>query len=190
METESGKKYPVGRMKGKANESGHAGGHGEKDLCIAVTIPSSVDWNDYEREIDAVRDGSHCMNFKVPFLPAKERRDRIGRCYIVHRGKVKGWQRVCGFVEGKRFTCTTTGKEWEGNFIQRTGEFHRLGKDVGMKGFRGWRWFDPVDAGCEEGTGESLSETSGGNDQEKGTRVRLRPREGQAAHGNGQAGKD
>lgn len=107
---------------------------------IVVTLPSDVKWEDYQKELDAVKDGKQVLNFKVPFLPRKDMRDSIERCYLVYHGQIVGWQRVCGFVENKEFTCTTTGEQWQGCFIQRTGEFHKLERPIAMTGFRGWKY--------------------------------------------------
>lgn len=107
---------------------------------IIITLPSNIEWNDYQKELDAVRDGKSVLNFKVPFLPKEDMRNRIKKCYLVYRGYIIGWQRVCGFIEDGSFNCDVTGKRWEGNFIQRTGEFHRLDTPVEMKGFRGWKY--------------------------------------------------
>ena len=37
---------------------------------IIITLPSNIEWSDYEKELDAVKDESQIMNFKVPFLPS------------------------------------------------------------------------------------------------------------------------
>lgn len=108
---------------------------------IIVTLPSSIEWEDYQKELDAVKDGKLVMNFKVPFLPKKDMRSQIDKCWLVWRGHIVGWQQVCGFVDGGSFDCTTTGEHWDGCFIQRTGPFHPLDEPVEMKGFQGWRYF-------------------------------------------------
>ena len=111
------------------------------ERSIIITLPSSIEWSDYQKELDAVKDSKAVMNFKVPFLPKAEMRDRITKCWLVWRGHIVGWQRVCGFVEDSSFDCTTTGEHWQGNFIQRTGPFHALEKPIEMKGFQGWRYY-------------------------------------------------
>lgn len=110
------------------------------ERSIVVTLPSTVKWEDYQKELDAVKDGKQVLNFKVPFLPKAEMRPLIKKCYLVHNGYVVGWQQVCGFVEDGKFNCSVTGDQWKGNFIQRTGEFHKLENPVEMKGFRGWKY--------------------------------------------------
>lgn len=108
---------------------------------IAITLPATVRWDDYQRELDAAANGA-VMNFKVRYLPSVD----VGcKCYLVHQGVVRGWMRVSGLSRDRKFTCTTTGREWSGNFVERTGEFHTV-DPVPMKGFRGYRYVtgDPV----------------------------------------------
>lgn len=115
----------------------------EENTCkdIIVTLPSSIEWTDYEKELDAVKDRKSVLNFKVPFLPKAAARDKIERCWLVWRGHIVGWQAVCGFVEAGSFVCDVTDKKWDGNFIQRTGPFHALDNPVEMRGFQGWRYY-------------------------------------------------
>ena len=40
----------------------------------------------------------------------------------------------------KSFDCTTTGKEWAGKFISRSGPFHKLKNPIPQEGFRGFRY--------------------------------------------------
>lgn len=106
-------------------------------MDIIITLPSKTDWKEYQKELDLVKDKSHVMNFKVPFLPKKA--DVGDKCYLCYRNKIIGWMEITGFVDGE-FDCTTTGKNWEGNFIQRSGEFHHLSTKIPMKGFRGFKY--------------------------------------------------
>lgn len=72
---------------------------------IIITIPKSISWNDYSRELDAASNGS-ILNFKVPFFP----KTSIGnKCYVLHDGFIKGYHIISGLSE-KDFNCTTTGK--------------------------------------------------------------------------------
>lgn len=104
---------------------------------IIITIPKSVNWDVYKREIDSVADGSKVMNFKVTSLPINS---GIGkRCYLCYNGFIVGWMKIVGFME-KEFVCDTTGKPWSGKFIQRSGPFHELDSKIPMKGFRGYRY--------------------------------------------------
>lgn len=104
---------------------------------IVITLPSNIDWQDYEKELEKVKDESQVMNFKVPFLPKRQPQ----KVYLVYKGNVVGWMKCCGMLDRKSFDCTTTGKHWEGKFIQRTGEFHKI-EPIPMKGFQGWRYFN------------------------------------------------
>lgn len=104
---------------------------------IIITIPKSIRWEDYCKEIDAVADGSQVMNFRVSNFP----KTSIGsKCYILHDGFIKGYMFITGLAS-KDFTCTTTGREWKGNFIERSGKFHEI-EPIAMKGFQGFRYFN------------------------------------------------
>ncbi|UVX33258.1 MAG: protein of unknown function (DUF1489) [Bacteriophage sp.] len=111
----------------------------KSERAIVVTLPSSEQWEDYQKEMDAVKDYSQVMNFKVPFFPKGI--NKGDKCYIVHDGKVKGWMEVVG-MEEKEFTCSTTGRKWMGKFIMRSGPFHPLEREIPMKGFQGFRYFN------------------------------------------------
>jgi len=103
---------------------------------IIITIPKTISWNDYEKELKQAENGFE-MNFKVSNFPKDT---KIGnRCYLLHDGNILGWMTISGFEE-KDFTCQTTGKEWKGKFIKRTGKFNTI-NPIPMKGFQGWRYF-------------------------------------------------
>jgi len=103
---------------------------------IMVTLPKSNSWDEYSKELDVVKDGSEVMNYKVRTFP----KTGVGsKCYIVHDGFVKGWMEIVGMSE-EDFTCSTTGRVWEGKFIQRSGPFHYI-EPIPMKGFQGFRYF-------------------------------------------------
>lgn len=103
---------------------------------IVVTLPKSVKWSDYEMELQKASEGQ-IMNFKVNAFP----KTGIGsRCYILHDGFIKGYMLISGLSE-KDFTCTTTGRNWKGKFIERTGKFFKLIDPIEMKGFQGFRYF-------------------------------------------------
>ena len=106
--------------------------------AIVITIPKSIKWEDYEKELKTVEDYSQVMNYKVSTIPKDI--ENIKRCYVVYDGFVRGWQEVVGYECGKTFDCTTTGKNWSGNFIQRSGPFHYV-TPTPMKGFMGWRYY-------------------------------------------------
>lgn len=108
-----------------------------KKNALLITLPSSVKWEDYEKELKAVEDETQVMNFKVPFLPKNI--NGIKRVYLVYNGNIVGWQKFVG-TSDKPFKCTTTDKEWDGNFIQRTGPFHKI-NPIPCVGFRGFRYY-------------------------------------------------
>lgn len=112
-------------------------GENIEKLGVCITIPKDIEWPDYEKELKAVEDYSQEMNFKVPFLPNKV---AVGdRCYLCYRGNIVGWMEITSMGE-KSFDCTTTGKEWAGKFISRSGPFHKLKNPIPQEGFRGFRY--------------------------------------------------
>lgn len=104
---------------------------------IVITLPKSVDWKDYEKELDVVKDGKQVMNFKVNNFPQTS---KGCKCYVVHNGIIKGWMEIVGLSE-ESFVCTTTGRKWNGKFIQRSGLFHKV-NPIPMKGFQGFRYMN------------------------------------------------
>jgi hypothetical protein len=106
-----------------------------------VTLPRSVTWGDYQKELDAVRDYSQVMWYRVPRIPKElEIGDKL---YITWRDLVRGFMYVtCVRTSDHSFTCTTTGAVWPaGNYIGRSGEFHHLAEadQRKVRGFRGIR---------------------------------------------------
>ena len=106
-------------------------------MDIIVTIPKSIVWSDYERELKEVEDFTSVMNFKTPNFPKTSAGEK---CYLVYNGYMIGWMLITGLSE-KRFECTTTGKIWNGKFIERSGPLNRI-DPVPMKGFQGFRYFN------------------------------------------------
>lgn len=108
---------------------------------IAITVPKTIKWEQYEKEIDAVRDGEQEMNYRLPTLPKDT---EVGdRCYVCYNGQLIGWMEITGISKRDGFECSTTGKDWgDGNYISRSGEFHYLKNPVPMKGFMGYRYID------------------------------------------------
>lgn len=101
---------------------------------ICITIPKSVRWEDYEKELKEVEDGRCEMNYRVHVLPRDV--NPGDKCYVCHDGYVRGWMRISRVGRLDGFECTTTGKEWGGgNYISRTGRFHYLDKPIPMKGW-------------------------------------------------------
>jgi hypothetical protein len=107
----------------------------QNDRDIIITLPKSVKWSDYEKELKVVDDFSEVMNFKVNHFP----KTKIGsKCYLVYNGYIIGWMKIVGMSE-KEFNCSTTGKKWNGKFIERSGPFHKI-EPIPMKGFQGFRY--------------------------------------------------
>lgn len=111
-------------------------GINNEGMDIVVTIPKSISWKDYEKELDAVKDYSQVMNFKVNNFPKTKPGNK---CYLLYDGAIIGWMEIVGLSE-KEFDCTTTGNKWKGKFIERSGPFHRI-DPIPMKGFQGFRYF-------------------------------------------------
>ena len=114
-------------------------------MDIIITLPSHVDWSEYMKELDAVKDWKSTMNFKVPFIPKNIKKG--DRCYLVHQGYIIGWMSIIGTSSNDSFDCTTTGKKWSGCFIQRSGPFHYIDKQIPMKGFQGVHYFNHEEYG-------------------------------------------
>jgi len=106
---------------------------------IIVTLPAKVKWEDYEKELLAVAENDEMiLNFKVPFFPKET---GVGcRCYLVHKGFIRGWMKIVGFHEDD-FICEITGNYWSGKFIERSGKFHKI-DPIPMKGFQGFKYFN------------------------------------------------
>lgn len=108
---------------------------------IAITIPKSIDWIEYNKELIAAENGD-TLNFKVALTPTKIT-PNLSRCYVVYNGKLIGYHIISG-ISTTGFDCTTTGKHWDGIFIQRTGKFTKLENPIEFKGFRGFRYIDEI----------------------------------------------
>lgn len=105
-----------------------------------ITIPRTVDWESYKKELAEVADSSSVMNYRTRYFPKEM---KVGdRCYIVWNGRVRGWMAIVGMVDAvKEWTCTTTYTRWPaGKYIQRSGKFHPSDGPE-MTGFRGIREF-------------------------------------------------
>lgn len=107
-------------------------------MDIIVTLPAKIKFSDYQKELDETAKGG-TINFKVGFLPKNSKVN--DKCYLVHRGFIIGYMLIAGF-SNKSFVCTTTGKKWTGNFIERYGKFYKLAVPIPYKGFQGWKYFD------------------------------------------------
>lgn len=106
-----------------------------------ITIPKTVKWSDYQKELATVADGSVVMNYRTRYFPKEMKAG--DHCYIVHDGRVRGWMKIINLIEkSDAWVCSTTGGWWpSGRYIQRTGEFNPVDGPA-MTGFRGVRKFD------------------------------------------------
>ena len=111
----------------------------ENNLAVCITIPKTVNWEDYQKELDAVADETHEINFKVPSLPTKV---KVGdRCYLCYNNQIVGWMKI-SYLGEKRFKSTVGGKYWNGLFISRTGKFNKLDNPIPCRGFRGYKYIN------------------------------------------------
>lgn len=108
-------------------------------MDIVITLPKKVNWKEYLKELEVVKDSRSHLNFKVSNFPKDLK--LMDRCYLCYKNFIIGYMFVTGMVE-KEMICSTTGKEWKGKFIQRSGEFYKLGKPIPMKGFQGFRYYN------------------------------------------------
>lgn len=105
---------------------------------IVITLPDEIDWNDYEKEIVSVQKPGKVLNYKVSTFP---KHSGIGnRCYMCHKGHVKGWMKIVGMSE-KEFVCEVTKKKSKGKFIERGGKFYKV-DPIPLKGFKGYMYYD------------------------------------------------
>lgn len=111
----------------------------KRERSLIITLPSKIQWNDYEKELRKAANYKYVLNFKVHNFPKGIHKG--DKCYIVHNGYIKGWMEITGFSE-ETFQCTTTKQKWEGKFIQRSGPFHYISEKMPYKGFQGFRYFD------------------------------------------------
>lgn len=104
----------------------------------AITVPRTVSWIRFEREMDAIADGSRVKSYRVRRIPKGL---QVGdRLFVVWTGRVRGWLRVVGW-EGhvRTWQCHSTGAVWPaGEYIQCHGPFYKV-EGPEMRGFRGIR---------------------------------------------------
>lgn len=112
---------------------------------IIVTIPAKIPWTLVQHEFGRCEDWAESKLFKVSNLPRSG--NVVGaKCYVVHDGLVRGWIAITGLIPHKRFRCTTTGAVYEGSFIETSGPFSYMKDKINMKGFQGWRYYQPPKA--------------------------------------------
>lgn len=116
----------------------------EEKVAICITLPKTIKWSDYQRELDVVKFGEQEMNYRLSNKPSKV---SVGdRCYICHDGFLKGWMTITDISYKDAFECSTTGEQWEpGWYISRSGDFHYIKEQIPMKGFMGYKYIKPVD---------------------------------------------
>ena len=106
-----------------------------------ITLPKEIEWENYKKELEAAENG-FILNFRVPrHIKNVKPGDR---CYLVWRGKVRGYHIVSGlFYSQNSWGCTTTKRQWPpGKYVQRSGKFFEIDGPE-MKGFQGIRSYDP-----------------------------------------------
>ena len=107
-------------------------------MDIVITLPSNINWEDYQKELNNVKNGKSVLNFKVNNFP---KLSKVGdKCYLNYKNNIIGWMYITGLSE-KEFICDITGKKWQGKFIERSGPFHTI-NPIPMKGFQGFRYFN------------------------------------------------
>ena len=106
---------------------------------IVITVPQSIKWVEYQKELDAAESGD-ILNFKVGNFPKGVEVGK-SKCYICYKGEIIGYHIICG-LSSDDFDCTTTGRDWSGKFIQRSGKLHILKNRIPYKGFQGFRYID------------------------------------------------
>lgn len=107
-------------------------------MDYAVTVPKTVDWQWYLKEIDTARENKLSLFFRIPYKV--DVRYNESRCFIVHNGAIRGWMTILTCIENPiGFTCFYTGKKWPpGTYIERRPRFNSI-DPIPMKGFRGIR---------------------------------------------------
>jgi len=111
-----------------------------------LTIPKTIPWSEYQQELDAVKDRSGVLAYRL--YPANSNgRGRArakgvqpgDRCFIVWNGAIRGWQEIVGMRDSQGFRCQITDRWWpSGIYLIRSGPFHRI-KPISYRGFRGIR---------------------------------------------------
>ena len=111
-----------------------------------ITIPKTIPWSTYQRELNAVADSIGELAYRLyPVNDIGRSRSRSRavqpgeRCFVVWNGYIRGWQEIVGMRESEGFLCQATRRWWSpGIYLVRTGPFHRI-KPIPHQGFRGIR---------------------------------------------------
>lgn len=117
-----------------------------------LTLPKYVEWEDYQKELDAVCDRSGVLNYR---LGQKYGCQPGERCYLVWRGRVRGWMEIVDMVYHRSgFECETTGQFWRpGWYLQRSGPFRKVKGEM-YRGFQGVRRYKRRKDHVKLGVGE------------------------------------
>lgn len=110
-----------------------------------ITLPKTIKWEDYQKELDACSDGITVMNYRLPRRVYAEEGDR---CFVTWNGFVRGSMDIRKVFHAPHgFVCSTTGKRWPGGwYLERGGFFWTLtGQEFPYPGFRGIRRFPESD---------------------------------------------
>ena len=109
-----------------------------------ITIPKTVDWYEYIREVGLAAQAEAVLNYRVAHFPKEM---KVGdRCFVVWNGRIRGWMAISGLAMCfADWTCETTDKRWPaGKYIQRIGRFYIVDDGPEMTGFRGVRRLYPM----------------------------------------------
>ena len=107
-----------------------------------ITLPKTMDWDTYQKEIADVADGRRSMFYKLPYLPKTMKPG--DRCFVTWQSTVKGWMEIKSVGYRGGFRCQTTGASWPAGFyMERSGVFHEITNPLPeYKGFRGIREYN------------------------------------------------
>lgn len=107
-------------------------------MNIVVTLPKSIKWTDFEKELAVIADESHQKNWKVTHFPTNTKSG--DRLYVVYNGYIRGWLKITAF-QNLDFVCMITNNRMVGKFVSCSGPFRELKPLRKMQGFQGWRYF-------------------------------------------------
>lgn len=99
----------------------------KSERSLIITLPSKIQWNDYEKELRKAANYKYVLNFKVHNFPKGIHKG--DKCYIVHNGYIKGWMEITGFSE-ETFQCTTTKQNGKVNLFKEADHFIILVKNA------------------------------------------------------------
>jgi hypothetical protein len=105
-----------------------------------ATVPKTVKWADFMREIADVETGEYLKNWPVRPNSHIASGDRL---FFVHQGLVRGSLTVRRVViHGHGFNCATLGESWPpGTYAQLQGPWEYVAETMPMNGFQGLRRF-------------------------------------------------